>query len=193
MVRGRKPTPDELNEARGNPGKRARRKEAVAELPSIAGIVAPKHMRAKGKRYWEEVAGFLIDSRIVRASDRNALARYCETLADYVEVTRELDVQGHVYWSTSNHGKLQRISPYFMVQERLVKRLQDLEDRFGLSPASRQQIMARMAAGSQGNLALGVAQSNQGESAGTGQTEAPAPAFPSNPVDFFTKPSGAVH
>jgi P27 family predicted phage terminase small subunit len=189
MVRGRKPTPDMLNEARGNPGKRARKKEP-AERPTVAGIAAPKHMRAKGRKYWEEVAGFLIDSRIVRMSDRNALARYCETLADYVDVTGELDKQGHVYWTTSNHGKMQRVSPFFMVQERLVKRLQDLEDRFGLSPASRQQIMARMAAGSQGNLQLGAAQPAPGDAAGTGAPD--APALPTNPVDFFSKPPASI-
>jgi len=136
-------------------------------------------MRAKGRKYWSEVAGYLIDARIVRVSDRNALARYCETLADYVAVTRELDGQGHVYWTESNHGKMQRISPWFAVQERLVKRLQDLEDRFGLSPASRQQIVARMAAGSQ--AAMNFAQPTD-----PAPTDAPAaPPEATNPIDFF--------
>ncbi|WP_261764133.1 phage terminase small subunit P27 family [Kozakia baliensis] len=175
-----------MNEARGNPGKRAR-KSTVKEIPSIAGVTAPKHMRAKGRKFWEEVAGYLIDSRIVRASDRNALARYCETLADYVAMTKELDMQGHVYKSKSNHGELLRISPYFMVQERLVKRLQDLEDRFGLTPASRQQIMARMAAGSQAALTFGNAQTPNEKEEGAGMVvEAPA-----SPVDFFAP--GTVH
>jgi len=146
-------------------------------------------MRAKGKKFWLEVAGYLADTRIVRVSDRNALARYCETLADYVNVTKELDGQGHVYWSESNHGKLQRISPWFMVQERLVKRLQDLEDRFGLTPASRQQIMARMAAGSQTQMAFGGAQPAADQQTGAGQPEAPPAAEALNPVDFF----GTVH
>lgn len=119
-------------------------------------------------------------------SDQNALARYCEALADYVDVTRNLDAQGHVYTSKSNHGELLRISPYFMVQERIVKRLQDLEDRFGLTPASRQQIMSRMAASSQTSLALGNTQTSQEGNAGTGT---PMVEQPSSPVDFFAVPT----
>jgi len=186
MVRGRKPVPEALNEARGNPGKRAR-KTAATESFSPAGVTAPTYLSAKGKRYWQEVAGYLIESRIVRASDRNALARYCQTLSDYVEVTRELNKQGHVYTSKSNHGELLRISPHFMVQERLVKRLQDLEDRFGLSPASRQQIMARMAAGSQTALAFGNTQSPVDDGTGAGTVMETS----ANPVDFFS--TGSVH
>jgi len=183
MVRGRKPTPEGLAEARGNPGKRPR-KTVEKELPSVAGITAPTFMRAKGRKFWSEVAGFLIDSRIVRMSDRNALARYCETLADYVKCTKELDAQGHVYWSTSNHGKLQRISPWFMVQERVVKRLQDLEDRFGLTPASRQQIMARMAAG-QASLQFGAGTAPTATDQGGAGADVSSDV-PVSPVDFFS-------
>lgn len=186
MIRGRKPTPDAINEARGNPGKRARKTINLDNLP-VAGIDAPKHMRAKGRKYWVEVAGWLSDSRIVRTSDRNALARYCETLADYVKVTAALDKQGHVYITESNHGTMQRISPWFMVQERLTKRLQDLEDRFGLTPASRQQILARMAAGTQSSLPLAGAQNNADQSTGTGSLD--APAVPADPLDFFSAPT----
>ncbi|QHC36449.1 phage terminase small subunit P27 family [Komagataeibacter xylinus] len=186
MIRGRKPTPDTINEARGNPGKRARKTISLEALP-VAGIDAPKHMRAKGRKYWIEVAGWLAESRIVRVSDRNALARYCETLADYVKVTAALDKQGHVYTTESNHGTMQRISPWFMVQERLTKRLQDLEDRFGLAPASRQQILARMAAGTQTSLPLGGAQNNQDQNAGTGAQD--APVMSNDPLDFFNTQS----
>ena len=191
MARGRVPNSPELNEARGNPGKRPR-KTPVVDLAPIAGVDAPKHMRAKARKYWAEVAGYITDSRIVRVSDRNVLARYCETLADYVKVTGSLDKQGHVYWTESAHGKMQRISPFFLVQERLAKRLQDMEDRLGLTPASRQQILLRMAAN---NAQPGLPLAPPAETSDASGVEASpgAPPLSSDPLDFFATASGTQH
>jgi P27 family predicted phage terminase small subunit len=189
MARGRIPNSPELNEARGNPGKRAK-KLRVADIAPIAGIEAPKHMGAKGRKFWADVAAYITDSRIVRVSDRNILARYCETLADYVKATRELDKQGHVYWTESAHGKMQRISPHFLVQERLVKRLQDMEDRLGLTPASRQQILMRMAANTQTALPLDAPRTDASPSE---DGVAGVPQLPSDPLDFFSPAADTRH
>ncbi|MGO2957431.1 MAG: phage terminase small subunit P27 family [Acetobacter sp.] len=191
MVRGRTPNSPELNEARGNPGKRPK-KERVLDLSPIAGIDAPKHMRANARKYWADVAGYITDSRIVRVSDRNMLARYCETLADYVKVTGSLGKQGHVYWTESAHGKMQRISPFFLVQERLVKRLQDMEDRLGLNPASRQQILLRMAANN-AQPTLALTQPNNDDTSADAVAAPGTPPLSSDPLDFFAPAADTRH
>lgn len=83
----------------------------------------------------------------VRPTDAQAFTRYCASVAQYWEVSTKLETEGLTYETTSLHGSMTRLNPLFLVQERLVRRLVDLEDRFGLNPAARQSIMLRLAQG----------------------------------------------
>lgn len=142
-MRGRRPEPAAVKEAKGNPGGRPIGAEVeVAELRD--GV--PEQLTAEDARaVWRELAPELKRLNFLKATDVEPFARYCATVADYWDVAEKVAAEGKVYESESQHGKLKRINPLFVVQERLHKRLLDLEDRFGLSPASRQSIMQRMA------------------------------------------------
>lgn len=144
MPRGRRPDPAGLQDAKGNPGKR-RRTQLPPERDEKGGLRPAVKISVAAVRIWDQLAPELERMNFLRSTDRSAFTRYCDTLARYWDVRRQLDGKHLTYTSTSAHGDLQRINPLFAVEERLSKRLTDLEDRFGLSPASRQQIMLRLA------------------------------------------------
>lgn len=148
---GRKPKPDALKIAQGNPGNRplaTEKSTAAAEadqnLPSIGGV--PKYLSKEGAAIWRELVPQLDRVRFVKSTDRGLLARYCDLVADYWKATRRIRRAGHSYESNSNHGKLRRINPDFQVQMRLQRELMNMEDRIGLSPQARQKIMQDLAA-----------------------------------------------
>ena len=140
-MRGRR-EPAEGQAATGNPSRRKR--------PVVAGLgeagEAPKQLDALAKRVWEHLAPELVRMKLLRATDAQGFARYCEAVVRYWSVTERLGTAGETYETDSAHGKMQRVNPLFIVQDRLAKRLVDLEDRFGLSPRARQQIFLSLAA-----------------------------------------------
>jgi len=143
MARGRRPDPEAVKIAKGS--KRSARASAVdgtAELRSSA----PKNLSASAKRVWDALAPELGRLKFLRDTDRDAFARYCEHASRWWALTKDLRSEGDTYWTESAHGKMQRLNPKFMVRERIENRLESLEDRFGLNPAARQQILQRLAA-----------------------------------------------
>lgn len=152
--------PAEIAEARGNPGRRKRRTAFADAVPVLAAegpeAAPPPQLSEPARQVWQALAPELARLKLLRTTDGQAFARYCDTLARYWEVTRELDKLGDTYVSKSQHGTLHRLRPQFIVQDRLARRLIDLEDRFGLSPAARQRILLQLAAATvQPNLPFG--------------------------------------
>jgi P27 family predicted phage terminase small subunit len=180
-MRGRKSEPAELKEAKGNPGRRALAKPGeVAEIPVLTGG-APDQLNADGKRIWAEIVPQLAHIRLVRDTDRSVLARYCDSLAEYWAVTKRLRDRrkgrggGYTYEAEKiGGGTMLRLNPLFTVQDRLHRRLESLEDRLGLNPRARQEILYRLAnAGMQGSLPLG------------GEAEQPPAPAAGSPVGFL--------
>jgi P27 family predicted phage terminase small subunit len=146
---GRRPKPAAVRSAQGNPGHRP-----IAEVPSD-----PRRPRARNSRsaYGKlssdasRIFGLLSDQlaalNFIRATDEPLLRRYADALARYWRVTRELnEAGGEVYeCETTAGGKMLRTRPQFLVQQMLMKRLESMEDRLGLSPMARQQYLLRMA------------------------------------------------
>lgn len=182
MIRGRKPDTDEVQDAKGRPGKRRR-----SALPATTSTVSASSVQPSSKlsrpalAIWRTLAPDLEQMNFLRATDSPAFSRYCQTLAKYWEISTELDRDGVVYLTESAHGSMKRVNPLFLVQERLSRRLTEFEDRFGLTPAARQQIMIRLAA-SQPSLPL----------ARPGDTQVPAsqpPAPETGPIGLLNAPS----
>lgn len=148
MAKGRRPDPAAVQDAKGNPGRRpaAPKGDQAGELtlPPVKSA-APRHLKGKPLEIWNRIAPDLVRMNLLRETDHNALAVYCETVAAYRAATNKLKNTSKVYWTKSNHGMLQRINPWFVVQQRLVKAMLDYEDRFGLSPAMRQRIQLQNA------------------------------------------------
>lgn len=145
MARGRKPEPAALKRAKGNPGRRPI-VDAPA-LPASNAVATHPGLSKDARKVWERLAPDLVHMQFLRPTDRDAFARYCEHLAKWWELTRAIRRDGETYLSKSEHNPqgLHRMNPKFMIRERIENRLELLEDRFGLTPASRQQVLQRMA------------------------------------------------
>lgn len=145
-MRGRKAKPAELKELQGNPGKRRIVKAQVDDAAS-GKIVAPVKLTAGAAKVWERLAPELQRMNFLRSTDAAAFARYCMHLARYWELSDEIrKAGGETYVTESKHGTMLRLHPKFVVRERLEARLESLEDRFGLTPSARQQLLHRMSA-----------------------------------------------
>ena len=145
MPRGRKSQPAEVKEAKGNPGNRPNKVVPTDTLPEDKGS-APEWLDDDAKTIWASHAPHLQRSKLMRVTDRQAFARYCQTLSDFLKTTKTLAKEGQVYDApTTTGGTMKRVHPSFTVQERLSKRLDALEDRFGLTPRARHEVMYRMA------------------------------------------------
>lgn len=146
MPRGRKADPAAVKAAKGNPGKRRIVDVSAAEVAAVIGkVTPPAHLSKEAREMWLRYAPELERLNFLRASDAPAFARYCEGLAQFWKATRALRKEPTVYWTETPHGKMRRLNPWFMVQDRLDRRLLALEDRFGINPAARQSIMYRLA------------------------------------------------
>lgn len=146
-MRGRRPKNPEIQAARGNPGKRGKRKtiEDVLEAAPLRNG-APAHLSELARRFWQKVAPEMIRLNFVRDTDKPGLERYCENLAEFWSMHLKLRGRSRTYWTDSAHGKMKRIEPLFLLLHRVEKMLFDYEDRIGLNPAARQRILVGMAA-----------------------------------------------
>lgn len=145
MAKGRRPEPAEMQAAKGDPGKRGRDRIVETDALEVLADQPPPQITGLAAEVWRELLPSLRQAKFVRRTDHQAFARYCNDVARYWRVTQELDEEGETYWTDTNHGKMKRINPTFIVQERLHKRIEAAEDRIGLNPAARQQMMLRQA------------------------------------------------
>lgn len=143
MARGRKSAPGAVKAARGNPGRRP----IAADVPAqtIGGAEAPVTLSAGARVVWNRLGEKLAGLKFLHDTDVDAFARYCWYLDRFWRTARVVDRLGDTYESESRHGKLLREHPKAKLLQRYGKALVDLEDRFGLNPRARYEILARLA------------------------------------------------
>ena len=182
-MKGRKPKPAEVREAQGNPGRRPL-SSAAHDLPGLKST-APKTLPIAARRIWEDLAPELGRMKLLRSTDFGAFARYCEHLARWVALTKDLRKNGETYVTASAHGTMERIRPAFMVRDRLEARMESLEDRFGLSPMARQQLLQRLAMAPPPAPQPGLFGDDQ--QPGAAAPDAPAASPPPSPVGLLNR------
>jgi P27 family predicted phage terminase small subunit len=124
--------------------------------------------------------------KFLRETDLSAFSRYCEHLARWWALTKELRKEGETYETQSAHGNMLRVNPKFVVRERIEKRLEPLEDRFGLTPGARMQIMQRLAVVPPLPVG-GLFDDDKDKPAGQ------APVTPASPLGLLNRGSSAVN
>ena len=151
--RGPKPQPAAVKQAKGNPGHRPVGADPVAAAEADApekaiAVVAepPLWLKGKGLKIWDRLAPRLAAMKLLSPIDAEAFGRYCRSFARWEKMQRVLDEEGETYESESQHGKLKRAHPAFLISDRLERQLLATEDRFGLNPAERQRLYAARAA-----------------------------------------------
>lgn len=202
-MRGRRPVPDELQAARGNPRKRKldlapaglaeQRGQGGAAPEPPAFLVAPRE-----REIFLRLAEHL-PRRLLRPADYVAAGRWSHYLHRWIGCKETLGEGSTVYKSVSAHGELLRRHPTFKDMLDLEKVLQSLEDRIGLNPSARQNILRGLA-----NVPTSLGPLFGDEAA---ESDAPAPAAAeppaqadvpvaepaASPLGFVTSAAGKVH
>ena len=82
MTTGRKPKPTALRLLAGNPGKRP----VNAQEPDTgaADLTPPAELTVAARKHWRRLAPMLALSGVLKQSDRDVLALYCEGYAQHV-------------------------------------------------------------------------------------------------------------
>lgn len=166
--RGPKPEPAAVKLQKGS----SRRPigEAPAQPAAEPKVAAPAWLKGDGLKVWKRLAPQLIGMKLLARIDAETFARYCKNFARWHKMQRVLDREGETYESESQHGKLKRAHPAYLVADRLERQLVSAEANFGLNPAERQRLFAARAAALAGG---------QGELPGMGQPKpAGAPSAP---------------
>lgn len=152
MTRGRRPIPDEIKELKGNPGKRrlsldkARGKSDAAPKPAAALQIPEFLSGVREREIFRRVVEDYLQRRVARAPDLTAYGRWAHYLDRWIICKETLQGKATYFKSESKHGTLLRRHPVFKDQLDLERVLQSLEDRLGLNPVARQNIMKGLAA-----------------------------------------------
>lgn len=170
---GRPPKLDEVKAAQGNPGKRPLTATPTREAPAASGPVhPPPFLRTPAELdIWAAIGRHLVGLSFLKPSDHAALGRWCKYMAQWVAVSAKIDADDLTYETASKHGTMRRVRPEFLVQGSLEKRIIALEDRLGLTPIARQQIIR----------ALSMAATNPGDLFSFDEEKGPKPSKPSQP------------
>lgn len=195
--RGPKPDPAAVKKAKGNPGRRPVGADPIAandaaaatavEKSAIGGVIAPKWLKGSGLEIWDRLAPRLVSMKLLSPVDGEAFGRYCRNYGRWVRMQKVLDDEGEVYESESQHGKLKRAHPAFLIADRLERQLLATEDRFGLNPAERQRLYAARAVNPMGDLFgdLGAASGAKRPAADPRPSAPMSGRGPSSPVGFL--------
>lgn len=156
MTRGRKPEPDQLQAAKGAPGKRMSQQEAqairskVSNVPVTVGKVAPPKWLKRSRKateVWNDLAPKLGKLNLLHELDAPALARYCRYVCEWVAADVAVQKEGTWFETTNTNGEAtKKRHPAWQACQDLEKLLSGMEDSFGMRPDARYKIMRDQAA-----------------------------------------------
>lgn len=133
---------------------------------------------------YSKVVDEYLQRRIAKATDVMAYARWAHYLDRWISCKELLHGKPTFFKSTSVHGELLRRHPVFKDQLDLERLLQSLEDRLGLNPVARQNIIRGLAAlpPALGGGLFGGDGKGEGARTVDGVDAPSAPDAPENPV-----------
>lgn len=134
---GPKPTPTAILKLAGStvPG-RSRKGEPE---PASGTPAKPEWVVDATESVWNQTIKHLSDMRVLTVADGNAIARYCELVVSWVEVSQKLRDHGMTYDLNDKNGEF-RCSmprPEVSIRNQLTAQIICLEREFGLTPSSR--------------------------------------------------------
>lgn len=130
----RHPQPPELKVLLGNPGKRPIPKTAKAK----GDPVAPKSLSKAAQIIWKRTVMAQAPGVFTQA-DENALAIYCETVAEFQLATREIAAEG--YMTKGSMGQMVP-SPWVKVKNEAARLILSYQQRLGFDPIARANLNA---------------------------------------------------
>lgn len=143
-MRGPKPQSAAVKEQRGNPGRR--KIGADPEIVASGVVVAPDYLADEALKIWNKIVPRLVALKLITETDVMTFGRYCRNYARWMDMQKRLDDADLIYEVVTASGTVMRTHPAFLIADRLDRKLETVEDRFGLNPAERQRIFAVRAA-----------------------------------------------
>jgi P27 family predicted phage terminase small subunit len=140
MSVGRPPKPTKLHVVQGT--YRPDRHDTNEPTPDVREPEIPSWLSAKARGHWRKIAPLLVDMGVLTTADGTALALLCDSMADYIEISRTLKAEGLTYTAESRDGV--RVVKHPLVQERneAWKRVHRMAVEFGLTPSARRRVSA---------------------------------------------------
>jgi phage terminase small subunit len=185
MPAGRPPRPDDEKIALGNPGHRPIKQSDAAIEPlrgAAARVVAPDFLTgAREQEIFRRVAGEMIGRRVARKGDLTGYARWAHYVDRWIGCKEQLEGKQTFFLSESRHGKLLRRHPVFKDMLDLERVIQSLEDRLGLNPVARQNILRGLMALPPGLAGDLFEEGEKPAPAAAGETAPDAPPMPDAP------------
>lgn len=129
--RGPPPTPTAIKQLRGNPGKRAIRKEPEPKPPKS--LQAPEFLKGNARAEWERCAPELAQLGLLTDVDLTMFAAYCEAFATWRQYEGLCEEHG---------AQLGVQMGYRNAADRAAERMVKFGARFGLDPSSRTNVKA---------------------------------------------------
>ncbi len=140
--RGPPKKPTALKTAAGNPGRRPLNKQEPK--PERTRPACPRWLDADAKACWRDLAPQLDRMGVLTKVDRNALSRYCRIWSRWKRAEQFIQKHGEAYPLKDENGKVKYLQqfPQVATAHKAAILLLRLEQEFGLTPASRPNIVA---------------------------------------------------
>jgi phage terminase small subunit len=167
-----------MKAAKGNPGRRALKPSEDKTPTLLEKIECPEFLTAPREReIFRRIVEDFVLRRIARKPDLTAYARWAHYVHRWILCKETLDGKATWYKTESNHGEMLRRHPMFKDQLDLERVLQALEDRLGLNPVARQNIIRGLAAVPPALTGL-FDEGGDDNKSGAGAEKAPEPSSP---------------
>ncbi|MCU6671159.1 phage terminase small subunit P27 family [Enterobacteriaceae bacterium H4N4] len=138
-------TPTHLVLVKGNPSKRAIKKNEPKPPSGVPPI--PKHFDKMGKYWFKRIGDDLDAIGVMTTLDGKALELLIEAYTEYRHHCEVLAEEGYTYISTSATGeKMVKAHPAAVMKSDAWKRIRAMLGEFGMTPASRSKVGAKVPA-----------------------------------------------
>ena len=145
--RGPKPTPTALLKMRGS--RKADRNTDEPKPPKRDKIPAPSFLSKQAQKIWRKIYPIVRNMQVMTVADVNALAKYCETFAQWQVMSKFIQENGHTYkiYEKDAEGnitdtiRLVKKYPESDILLKLTERLNLQEQSFGLTPSARSRLV----------------------------------------------------
>ena len=131
---GRPRKPDALKELQGT-ARADRKRSSIANVEGMP--KRPTGLSEQAVRIWQSLGPKLHELGLLAEIDASMFAIYCQTCADWLQITRHLNRLGPLKWYSVTKSGYRRMIPELQVRDRAFQVLLKLGTRFGLDPSSR--------------------------------------------------------
>ena len=135
---GKNKKPKALKQLQGSLNS-TRENNNIAKVPELLNLSMPTDLQlvAGATDVWNELAPDLVKVGILKKTDLQAFAIYCNEFARYMKMSKVLKEHGEIYLTSDGTPKKR---PEVNVMNESLRIINSYQSRFGLSPADRDRI-----------------------------------------------------